>query len=74
MELESRMESTLAFARAKDVQDVIDDFVSVISHAVGGALEKWPIFESLLITLRTGDMLVLVMVMVLVLMNFEVKN
>jgi hypothetical protein len=39
---------------------------------VGGALEKWPIFKSLLITLRTGDMLVLVMVMVL--MNFEAKK
>jgi hypothetical protein len=40
--------------------------------ALGGALEKWPIFESLLITLRTRDMLVLVMVMVL--MNFEAKK
>ena len=28
------MESTLAFARAKDVRIVVDDFVSVFSHAV----------------------------------------
>jgi hypothetical protein len=39
---------------------------------VGGALEKWPNFKSLLITLKTGDMLVLVLVMVL--MNFEAKK
>ena len=39
---------------------------------VGGALEKWPIFKSLLITLRTGDMLVLMIVMVI--MNFEAKK
>jgi hypothetical protein len=28
------MESTLAFARAKDVRIVVDDFVFVLSHAV----------------------------------------
>jgi hypothetical protein len=39
---------------------------------LGGALEKWPIFKSLLITLRTGDMLVLMIVMVI--MNFEAKK
>jgi hypothetical protein len=39
---------------------------------LGGALEKWPIFKSLLITLRTGDMLVIMIVMVI--MNFEAKK